>query len=202
MYYVYVLKNPLTGSPFYVGVAKENRKSSCTREQQHINDAIKLRNGKQLHRPNKHKLHMILQILDSGMEVIIDIVARYENEKLAFDEEIRLIGVYGRSDLGLGPLTNLTDGGEGGVNHSKETLEKISKSLKGRESPLKGRSLGPYSDNHKLNISKSTQGREPWNKGKTGVQVPWNKGKTMSDDQRKNIGPPKGRVPWNKGKKV
>jgi len=200
MYYVYILKNPINNLPFYVGVGKQNRKSGCVREQQHIKDAVKLREGKKLHRPNKHKLHTILQILDAGMEVTIDIAAWYDDEKLAFAEEMRLIAMYGRSDMGLGPLTNLTDGGEGVINPSPETIAKISSSLKGRESHLKGKVIGPYSDTHKANISRSTQGRVPWNKGKTGVQVPWNKGLTLTDDQRKNMGPPKGRIPWNKGK--
>ena len=201
MYYVYILKNPLNSLPFYIGVGKENRRSNSTREQQHINDAIKLREGKKLYRPNRHKLHTILQILDAGMAVTIDIVARYDDEKLAFAEETRLIVMYGRSDLGLGPLTNLTDGGEGGINPSPETIAKISAALKGRESHLKGKIVGPYSDKHRTNISESMIGKVPWNKGKTGLQEAWNKGKTMTEDQRKNMGPPKGRVPWNKGKK-
>lgn len=199
MYYVYVLTNPVTNIPFYIGVGKENRKSSCVREQQHVVDAIRLRDGKKLYRPNKHKLHTILQILDIGLQVKIDIVSRYDNETSAFNEEIRLIALYGRSDLKLGPLTNLTDGGEGGVNPSPYTKAKISAALTGRESHLKGKTVGPYSDTHKSNISNSTKGRVPWNKGTTNTQIAWNKGKTMTDNQRMNMGAPKGRVPWNKG---
>ena len=49
-----------------------------------------------------------------------------------------------------------------------------------------------------------TVGREPWNKGKTGVQVAWNKGKKckpLTDEtKRKQSASLKGQTPWNKGK--
>ena len=54
--------------------------------------------------------------------------------------EIELIALYGRRDLGRGPLTNLTNGGEYGApgstfnvgrKHSAETRAKLSEKLKG-----------------------------------------------------------------------
>lgn len=56
-------------------------------------------------------------------------------ESIAFDLEKALIAQYGRRDLGLGPLTNLTDGGEGTAGHifTKERCDKISKSLTGKK---------------------------------------------------------------------
>lgn len=59
---------------------------------------------------------------------------------------------------------NMTEGGHGrerGWNHTKES---------------------------KLKMSESMSGREPWNKGKTGVQDAWNKGKTLTEEQKKNMG--------------
>jgi len=52
----------------------------------------------------------------------------------AQEAEIQLIKLYGRRDLGLGTLVNLTDGGDGsvGVIVSEETKLKLSKSLKGK----------------------------------------------------------------------
>ena len=59
-------------------------------------------------------------------------------------------------------------------------------------------------------------GRDPWNKGKKGVQQSTKKGQSRSDEEKKKIsektkegmkksnkklGAPKGTVPWNKGKK-
>ncbi len=48
-------------------------------------------------------------------------------EKEAFDLEIELISKIGRSDLKLGPLTNLTDGGEGqsGAVVKESTRQKL-----------------------------------------------------------------------------
>lgn len=53
--------------------------------------------------------------------------------EIACKEEIRLIKKYGRKDLGLGNLVNMTNGGEGipGVIRSEQTCKKISESLKG-----------------------------------------------------------------------
>ena len=59
-------------------------------------------------------------------------------------------------------------------------------------------------------------GRDPWNKGKKGVQQSTKKGQSRSDEEKKKIsvgtkegmkksnkklGAPKGTVPWNKGTK-
>jgi hypothetical protein len=52
----------------------------------------------------------------------------------ACELEKQLITEYGRYDLGLGPLVNMTDGGDGtnGIIYTKERNEKISKTLTGR----------------------------------------------------------------------
>jgi hypothetical protein len=58
-----------------------------------------------------------------------------ESETNAFETEIALIWYYGRKDLGLGCLRNLTDGGENPPKmygkRSKETCRRISEALKG-----------------------------------------------------------------------
>ena len=190
MYYIYILKNPITGLPFYVGVGKRDRKKTGPREKSHIGEALNFKNGKVGKHTNKHKLNTILQILDSGKEVDIEIGNRYEDEKLAFDEEIRLIAYYGRRDLGTGILTNMTDGGEGNMNPSIESRKKRSEKRKGIPSGKKGKKIGPYSEERKqslrekmrkkkqelsedekkaqhLNRSKVNKGKTPWNKGLT-----------------------------------
>ncbi len=43
----------------------------------------------------------------------VEILFQSEDLKLILDKESEFIKIYGRRDLGLGPLVNLTDGGEG-----------------------------------------------------------------------------------------
>lgn len=59
------------------------------------------------------------------------------SERAALNEEVRLIALHGRKDKGLGPLYNLTDGGEGssGWTPSAETCRKISAANKGKSRP-------------------------------------------------------------------
>lgn len=66
-------------------------------------------------------------------EYEINIVADYLDRESACELEELLIKEYGRRDLGLGTLVNLTDGGDGGTNWSQEMKDRISKSLTGRK---------------------------------------------------------------------
>jgi len=84
-------------------------------------------------------------------------------EEDAFKQEIYWINRIGRKDLGNGTLVNYSDGGEGTSGHimSDEQKALTSKRFKGRISPMKG--------------------KDPWNKGKVGVQV-------MSQETKDKIG--------------
>ena len=71
----------------------------------------------------KRSLHYkILSILEKGDQIAYQ-KTECATEAEAFDEEKRLIALYGRKDLGMGPLCNLTDGGEG-AKQSPESIEK------------------------------------------------------------------------------
>jgi hypothetical protein len=140
MYYLYQLKNPKTDLPFYIGVGKQNRKASCPREQQHIKEALSWSTGRKINKPNKSKFNTILKILKED-QVKIETGPFFQNEQDAFALETEMIKKYGRKDNSTGILTNLTNGGEGAVNMSKQTRQKISVALKGRVSHLKGRKL-------------------------------------------------------------
>lgn len=60
----------------------------------------------------------------------------FDDEKLAYDQEIELISMFGRKDISAGPLMNRTAGGDGlrGVNLSAKAREKLRRLLnKARE---------------------------------------------------------------------
>jgi hypothetical protein len=124
--------------------------------------------------------------------VIID--EKFEIESDAFNKEIMLIAHYGRRDLGTGILTNMTDGGEGRVNPSKESREKQSKAMIGRQSPLKGRVLGSYSEERRKNISIATKGRPSPMKGKIKGPLTQEHKETLSKAFKGRVSPMKGKV--------
>lgn len=109
----YVFEN----EPFYIGKGTDGRMFS------HIKNAKKSKNG-------KHPLYdKIKKIYSDGYEPKILKIKEKLIEQEAFNFEIHLINIIGRKDLNRGPLTNLTDGGQGksrkGWKHKKETKEKI-----------------------------------------------------------------------------
>jgi len=80
------------------------------------------------HGRNQHWLN----IVKSNPNYRIDILFEDVSFDFAKEKEIELIKFYGRKDLGLGTLVNLTDGGDGG-NTSEESKLKISKFLTGKK---------------------------------------------------------------------
>jgi len=72
---------------------------------------------------------------------IIDIVHTNLSWKEACTKEKFYIKFIGRKDLNLGPLVNLTDGGDGIKNLSQESRKKISDSGKGKIISIKQRKL-------------------------------------------------------------
>ena len=131
---------------------------------------------------NKYKNNKIQKILSEGYNLeqyILIIPCNSEQESLNL--EIKLIGDIGRHDLKEGPLTNLTDGGEGvsGIVVSKETRKKMSKAHTGEKNHFYGQT---HSDETKNKISKVHKGKTPWNKGKINV---------YSDETRKKMSKPK-----------
>lgn len=137
--YVYVYLDPrkpgkyIYGSfifdhePFYVGKGKEYR------DGKHLKEAKK-RKG------NSHpKIAKIQKIWSEGLEpIIVHPQINLTNDQ-ACDLEKKLVSLIGRYDLNLGPLTNLSDGGEASAfgSHFKnraspteETKKKISETLK------------------------------------------------------------------------
>ena len=123
--------------PFYVGKGEGDRFRRHLTEYQLVHDK------------NKLKVHKIKKIIkEIGKHPIVIKFKDNISEKESFELETKMIITIGRKDLGKGPLTNLTDGGEGISGHvmtegqkeilrnraiTKETRKRISKANKGRK---------------------------------------------------------------------
>lgn len=116
-YYTYLLINPLTDLPFYVGKGKGNRAWS------HL---------KHYDPHNHHKSGTVRKIQKQGLEPIICIVKNNISNTDAKLFETKLINYYGKYING-GILTNIADGGQGGYTGpvSKATSKKLSKANAG-----------------------------------------------------------------------
>lgn len=86
--------------PFYIGKGNGKRmEQSC--------DIKKTK--------NLHKINTIKKIWQLGLEITAIKHKEGITEEEAFSIEKELVTKIGRRDRGIGPLTNLTDGGEGGA---------------------------------------------------------------------------------------
>ena len=131
--YIYVYLNPVksgnfkygkftfTFEPFYIGKGSTHGR---------INSHLKESNREA--GTNRHKANTISKIRRGGHEPIR--FKLYENitEQSANRLERYLISIIGRADIKRGPLTNLTDGGEGilGYKHDETSKKRIAASIK------------------------------------------------------------------------
>lgn len=142
----------------------------------------------------------------AGYEV--EIIFESDCEDIIFEKEKEFIELYGRRDLGKGTLVNLTNGGEGesgrvfteehrrrlseskkGVprNLSNETLERLSKRVRGEKNYFYGKRLageanGFYGKKHTEEfLDKHLRGKANPMYGMTGDKNPFY-GKTHSDE--------------------
>jgi hypothetical protein len=168
-------------TPYYIGKGKGNRISN--RKKRDI-------------KPPKDKSRIIF-------------LKQNLTEEEAFKNEIYMIAVFGRKDLGTGILHNRTNGGEGasGVIHTPETRAKISASSKDKimsaearakmSAANKGRTHSPET---KAKMSASRKGENHPLYGKTGENNP-RYGKTHSPETKAKIGASnKGKIPHTYGK--
>ncbi|HEY3825250.1 MAG TPA: GIY-YIG nuclease family protein [Bryobacteraceae bacterium] len=116
-FYVYMLLRP-DGQPFYVGKGINRR--ILQHEAAARNTSLRT-----------HKLNVIRAILRSQKRVSYALADFFEHEAEAHACERRLILQIGRHDLGTGPLTNQTDGGEGASNPSVESRARRAATLGG-----------------------------------------------------------------------
>lgn len=106
----------------------------------------------------------------------VEIVQYFDTYEEVEAKEAELIKLYGRKDLGLGTLVNLTDGGKGQKNvhlkkHSEETKRKMSEASKGK----------PKSEAH----------REKLRQSKLAKPTTFWKGKKFSEEHKTKLRHPK-----------
>lgn len=125
-------------------------------------------------------------------EYRVDIVFNDLTWEQACKKEIELIALYGRIDLKLGYLVNMTNGGDGGngVIFTEERKKELSKLMKGENNPFYGKK---HSEETKLIISKKAIGRKTSDKTKEKISNsfkinghPWT-GKHLSIEHKKKL---------------
>lgn len=125
MQYIYSLKDPMTGTPFYVGYTNGLER----RFKEHVATSIKNIG------PNFRRNAKLKTLVEAGygygdIMVVEHQVDTVEEAKTA---EISTIKYFGRVDLKEGPLLNMTDGGDGNA------LPGVMNPMFGKDSPFKGK---------------------------------------------------------------
>lgn len=139
-FYVYEHIRPDTGAVFYVGKGRGDRAYKLYRHY------------------SKYYTNIIAKLTRLGFQVEVRFVERHLTEEAAFTLEKKLIAQYGRHDLGLGPLANCTDGGEGvsGWPRTDEWRKQVGLRAKGNKYALGLR----HTEEHKQQMSKLHRERQ------------------------------------------
>lgn len=114
-YYTYVLIDPRTSQPFYVGKGCNNR---C---KVHEYDAMSKKDGTYIHNQPLHQF--IRHLVAEGQKPIIEKVSFGVTSAMALKKEKELVKLYGRKVDGRGLLLNLSRGGQAGGETCKAVVQ-------------------------------------------------------------------------------
>jgi hypothetical protein len=165
--------------PFYVG------KGHGRRYKRHLNKSNYIKS-------KTHKNNRIKFLIENNYNIEIIKVRENLSESDAFLLEIDLIREIGRYDIGIGPLCNHTDGGEGSTGGERKTKGKTLEEIHGVERAKEIRLK--LSESHKCENPKPKRIPKPrqTNKGKTLEEIHGvEKGKILRDKIVKNLKIPK-----------
>lgn len=109
-YYLYRHVRLDKNEPFYIGIGSKTRAD--------------LKKHTYFRAFTKFRRNQFWKNIVSKHQYIIEIILESNNRDFIQQKEKEFIKIYGRRDLGNGTLTNLTDGGDNGLNKSKESIEK------------------------------------------------------------------------------
>lgn len=103
---------------------------------------------------NRH-WNNIVSNTDYKIDILIDNISWEE----ACEKEKEFIALYGRRDLGLGTLVNLTDGGEGSIGRVYSNSDRLRMRINnsGERNPFYGKR---HTDEFRLNLSKRNTGKK------------------------------------------
>ncbi len=158
--------------PFYIGKGTGYRKTG------HLTESSL--------KHNSHKNNKIKKILkDTNEQPEIITLKNNLLEQDAFNLEIKLVALIGRKNLNTGPLTNLTDAGEGasGTIVSNETKLKHSQNTSGEKNPMFGQK-GEFAPGYGRKMSDKE--KKHLSDMKKGIYV--HAGKIISEETRKKLG--------------
>jgi hypothetical protein len=159
--YVYMLfAGDAARPPFYVGIGKHGTR----RHEVHERRACKAK-----HNPAKNQF--LRECKAAGIKIRYVVPETCLTIDGACRGEIELISLWGRLDLGTGPLFNMNAGGVGGRDPAPSTLEKMAALQRGRK----------HSPEHVAKVASANLGRKlsPEHCAKIGVA---NRGKKRSPE--------------------
>ena len=115
-YYLYRHIRLDTNTPFYIGIAKKNfnlKKGIFCNKYERAFD--------------KWKRNKFWKKIKNKTNYEVEIILESDSKEFIKEKEIEFIALYGRYDLGLGTLVNLTNGGDGsnGNKASEEHKQKV-----------------------------------------------------------------------------